>query len=177
MSINGNPIKLRGTTYTKGIGTHAVSTIIYNLAGEYTNFLRDVGIDDEEVGKGTGSVDFQVIGDGKVLFDSGVLTNSSAGRQHQRLALPACSTLTLVATNGVAEQHRLRSRRLGRRACSRIRPRPAAPPSVLGDGALDYVRSNSRWTTGRRRTRPASTSIARPTATDVDRRSPRSARM
>ena len=51
--------------------------IVYNLAGAYNTFVSDVGIDDEEDGKGIGSVDFQVIGDGKVLFDSGILTNSS----------------------------------------------------------------------------------------------------
>ena len=70
----------RSRSITKGIGTHASSTIIYNLDGQYDTFLSDVGVDDEENGKGTGSVDFQVIGDGKVLFDSGVLTTAARRR-------------------------------------------------------------------------------------------------
>jgi hypothetical protein len=75
-TIRGNAITLRGTTYAKGIGTHANSTITYNLAGNYSTFTSDIGIDDE-VG-GMGSVHFQVIGDGVILYDSGTLTGSSA---------------------------------------------------------------------------------------------------
>ena len=100
-SISGNTITLRGTTYSSGIGTHAASTIVYNLGGAYTNFISDVGIDDEEIGKGTGAVDFQVIGDGKVLFDSGVLTNSSPVVSIN-VSVVGVNTLTLVANNGVA---------------------------------------------------------------------------
>ena len=100
-SINGNTITLRGTPYAKGIGTHAVSQIVYNLNGSYTEFLSDVGVDDEENGVGIGSVDFQVLGDGKTLYDSGVLTNNSAVA-HIDVNVTGVKTLTLVANNGVA---------------------------------------------------------------------------
>jgi len=100
-TIVGNTITLRGTTYAKGIGTHAVSQIVYNLAGKYSSFLSDVGVDDEEIGRGTGSVDFQVIGDGRVLFDSGVVTNSSPV-VHINISVAGIQQLTLIATNGVA---------------------------------------------------------------------------
>jgi len=100
-SILGNTLTLNGTTYAKGIGTHAVSNIVYNLAGQYTTFTSDVGVDDEENGKGVGSVDFQVIGDGKLLFDSGVLHNGSAPA-HINISVAGVKQLTLVATNGVA---------------------------------------------------------------------------
>ena len=99
-SISGNTITLRGTTYASGIGTHAASTIVYNLGGKYTNFLSDIGIDDEENNVGLGSVDFQVIGDGKVLFDSGVLTNSSP-IVSLNVDVTGVQTLTLVATNAI----------------------------------------------------------------------------
>ena len=99
-SINGNPITLAGTAYASGIGTHAASTITYNLAGQYTNFSSAVGIDAEEDSKGTGSVDFQVIGDGRVLFDSGVLTNDVV--KTVNVGVAGVTTLQLVATNGVA---------------------------------------------------------------------------
>ena len=71
-SINGNPLTLRGNVYAKALGTHASSTIVYNLGGNYSTFISAVGIDDEENAVGSGSVDFTVMGDGKVLFDSGV---------------------------------------------------------------------------------------------------------
>lgn len=99
-SVGGNTITLRGMTYAKGIGTHAVSQIVFNLAGQYSTFISDVGIDDEENGKGIGSVDFQVIGDGKVLFDSGVLTNASP-IVNIDVSVIGVQTLTLLATNGV----------------------------------------------------------------------------
>ncbi len=98
-SINGNPIKLRGTTYAKGLGTHAASTITYDLAGAYTTFLADVGIDDETTGQGL--VDFKVVADGVTLYDSGNLTGS-APVGHVNVSVAGAKTLQLVATNGVA---------------------------------------------------------------------------
>jgi hypothetical protein len=100
LSVGGNPLKINQTTYTKGIGTHAVSNIVYNLAGQYSTFQSDVGVDAEEDGKGTGSVEFIVIGDGKTLFDSGVLTNDQVA--HVNVSVAGVKTLTLEALNGVA---------------------------------------------------------------------------
>jgi hypothetical protein len=100
-TVSGNTITLRGVTYASGIGTHALSSIVYNLNGAYTNFISDVGVDDEENGKGIGSVDFQVIGDGKVLFDSGVLTNQSP-IVSINVNVTGVQTLTLQATNAIA---------------------------------------------------------------------------
>ena len=99
-SINGNTITLNGTTYGSGLGTHAASTITYNLAGQYTTFVSDVGIDGEEDGKGNGYVDFQVFGDGTLLYDSGTLTNDQVG--HINVSVAGVQTLTLVATNTIA---------------------------------------------------------------------------
>ena len=100
-SIVGNTLTLGNVTYATGLGTHAASQIVYNLAGGYTNFISDVGIDAEENGRGTGHVDFQVVGDGKVLFDSGVLTNSSP-IVSINVNVTGVQTLTLLATNGIA---------------------------------------------------------------------------
>ncbi len=40
-TIKGKTITLRGTTYANGIGTHASSTITYNLAGRFGTFSSD----------------------------------------------------------------------------------------------------------------------------------------
>ncbi len=99
LSISGNPITLRGTAYPLGLGAHAASTITYALAGGYATFATDVGIDDETAGQG--AVDFQVLGDGTVLYDSGVLTGTSPVA-HVAVSVAGVQVLTLVATPGVA---------------------------------------------------------------------------
>jgi tartrate-resistant acid phosphatase type 5 len=83
---DGRTITLKGVTYTKGLGTNSVSTVVYNLAGAYDTFVSDLGIDDEEIGKG-GSVTYQVIGDGKVLYTSALL----------KLASPTATAVVNVA--------------------------------------------------------------------------------
>ncbi|HEY7089886.1 MAG TPA: NPCBM/NEW2 domain-containing protein, partial [Tepidisphaeraceae bacterium] len=52
-ATDGKTISLRGQTYTKGLGTHGFSKIVYNLGGAYTTFTSDLGVDDETGGNGT----------------------------------------------------------------------------------------------------------------------------
>ena len=67
--VEDNPLRLGGgRRYRKGIGTHAPSEIVYRLDGKYARFRAEVGGAEER-----GTVVFQVWGDGKLLFDSGVL--------------------------------------------------------------------------------------------------------
>ena len=75
VSIKGNPLTLAGVVYPKGIGTHAVSDILYNLNGHYGSFLSEIGIDDEVLGRG--SVDFQVLADGSLIYDSGIVLGTT----------------------------------------------------------------------------------------------------
>src|SRR4030095_6949850 len=75
-SINGTTLTLNGVTYSKGIGTHAIGGQEYHLGGIATRFQCDVGIDDE-VGS-SGSVIFQVFADGMKIYDSGIMTGSTA---------------------------------------------------------------------------------------------------
>jgi hypothetical protein len=70
-------ITLAGITYQKGLGVHANSNLAYDLTGKgYTTFTSDIGVDDE-VGA-LGSVIFQVWADGMKLYDSGLMTGSTA---------------------------------------------------------------------------------------------------
>ena len=100
-SVDGNPIKLNGVTYAKGIGTHAVSTLIYNLDGGYTNFSAKVGMNDEVDGAGCGSVAFDVYLDGSETpaFSSGRMTDVSP-TQLADLDVTGVSELKLVVTDG-----------------------------------------------------------------------------
>jgi hypothetical protein len=43
---DGPPLRLRGTTYAKGLGVHARSVLVYNLGGFCDRFRAVVGIDD-----------------------------------------------------------------------------------------------------------------------------------
>ncbi|GAA1363038.1 NPCBM/NEW2 domain-containing protein [Streptomyces beijiangensis] len=75
-AADGHPLTLAGTTYPKGIGTHADSDIEVYLGGRCTSLTADVGIDDEI--NGYGEVAFSVEADGKVLWTSPKVTGASA---------------------------------------------------------------------------------------------------
>jgi len=66
--VEGNPLVLGLRRYAKGIGTHAPSKIVYRLDGKYERFVAVVG-----GGEAKGTVVFRVFGDGRKLYDSGVM--------------------------------------------------------------------------------------------------------
>jgi hypothetical protein len=94
---DGKTLTLNGQTYTKGIGAHAPSEIVYKLGGQYSQFFSDVGIDDE-VGN-NGSAVFQVWLDGVKAYDSGIMTGSSATKS-VNLDVSGKTTMKLVITTG-----------------------------------------------------------------------------
>jgi len=96
-SGDGHTISLHGVKYAKGIGCHAQSIITYNLAGKYSQFTSDIGIDDET--GGYGSVIFQVWGDGTKLYDSGIMGAASA-TQHINTSVAGVHTLQLQVNVG-----------------------------------------------------------------------------
>jgi len=70
-SVDNNPLRLRGKTYPRGIGTHPPGMFRIQLDGSAVAFKAAVGIDDEVGNRGT--AEFIVTGDGKKLWSSGVL--------------------------------------------------------------------------------------------------------
>jgi hypothetical protein len=102
-SVQGNSIRIAGTTYTNGVGTHAVSSAVINLAGAAQHFTANIGVDDE-VGPGKGSVEFMVFADNRCVFHSGVMHAGDAA-QSVDLDLTGATNLQLVADdtgNGTA---------------------------------------------------------------------------
>lgn len=77
-ALDGQPIRLRGATYEKGLGVHAPSLLRYRLGRACSRFIADVGIDDDQAG--LGSSQFEVWADGERLFESGTLTGESPTR-------------------------------------------------------------------------------------------------
>ncbi|MFD5340659.1 sulfatase-like hydrolase/transferase [Streptomyces hawaiiensis] len=79
---DGPAISIAGTTYTKGLGVHAPSEILYNLGGKAKRFTATVGIDDFSANQSTaGCVRATVVADGAQIFDSLKITAASGGKK------------------------------------------------------------------------------------------------
>lgn len=75
LSIEDNPIRIRGEVYAKGMGVHAKSELVYKVRPHYTRFVAVVGLDDEKANS-VGSIDFTVFADAKKLFSSGLVKST-----------------------------------------------------------------------------------------------------
>ena len=78
-SVDGHPIFIDGKRFEHGFGTHANSTLGIELHGKAERFTAIVGVDDE-VGQ-RGSVVFKIVGDGKTLWESGVLKGGDPAKE------------------------------------------------------------------------------------------------
>ncbi|MEU7057024.1 NPCBM/NEW2 domain-containing protein [Streptomyces sp. NPDC046197] len=76
---DGRTLTINGTTYAKGLGTHAASTVAYYLGGSCTGLSVDVGVDDE-AGGSNGSVVFRIYRDDTLVADSGRATGADAAK-------------------------------------------------------------------------------------------------
>jgi hypothetical protein len=94
---DGNAITLNRRIYTKGLGVHSDSKLVYDLDGGYTTFITDLGIDDEVGANGT--VVFQIYADGEMVYDSGVMTGISQTKTAV-VNVEGKKQLWLVVTNG-----------------------------------------------------------------------------
>jgi NPCBM/NEW2 domain len=93
--VTGGALSLDGRVYENGIGVRARSRLRFEIGGEYERFVATIGLDDSV--RPRGSVVFEVHGDGRMLFESGVMT----GRDESRLVsvdLAGVSVLELVVT-------------------------------------------------------------------------------
>jgi len=98
-SVLGNPMKIGGKTFAAGLGVHAPSKGELELGGSATRFEATVGVDDEE--HGGGSVEFKVRGDGKLLWESGLMRARCAPRTKDiDLDVTGVEWLTLEVTDG-----------------------------------------------------------------------------
>lgn len=71
-SAAGRPMMIKGKKYDKGLGTRAGSSYFIALGGAQ-RFTAEVGLDDQTTDPGWRKAQFRVLGDGKPLFDSGVV--------------------------------------------------------------------------------------------------------
>lgn len=96
-------------TYTKGLGVHANSEVVYDIAGKGYDFFESyIGIDQAMKGKPS-SATFEVYVDGEKKFESGVLR---AGTEHEYVKIPVAGAqqvklVTTDAGDGNASDHTL----------------------------------------------------------------------
>jgi hypothetical protein len=96
-SVGGNPLRMAGRRYHRGLGVSAGTRIEYFLGKGYDLFTGEVGIDDEAGGKGTAR--FEIHADGTPLFRSSLLRG---GQKPQRfeVSVRGRRTLTLMVLDG-----------------------------------------------------------------------------
>lgn len=70
-AIGGRPIHVAGVIKWRGLGTHAPSRVDIPLGGNALQFKTGVGVDDGA--KNGGTVIFRILGDGKELWNSGLV--------------------------------------------------------------------------------------------------------
>jgi len=70
-SVGGGPLSIGGRKFAHGVGTHAAGVCAVDIHGTARRFSAWVGVDNDA--EAPGSVTFQVVGDRKVLWESGVM--------------------------------------------------------------------------------------------------------
>ncbi len=93
---SGEPIKIGGKTYARGLYCHATSEIVVRLPKPAKQFTAEVGIDARANG---GSIDFSVEVGGKETYRSGVMRFSDAARP-VKVDLGGAAELTLKIGDG-----------------------------------------------------------------------------
>ena len=93
---DGRALTIGGRIFGKGLGVHAFSVLSYDLGGRCSTFSASLGLDDE-VGD-RGSVVFQVYGDDRKLYDSGVLRGHDAARS-VGVGVSGVKALKLIVTD------------------------------------------------------------------------------
>ena len=96
-SVDGNPLKIAGKTFERGIGTHAVSKFLVKIGGSAESFDGLVGIDDESSKPGT--VEFMILGDRKVLWRSGIIKKGDIAKE-VHVSLKGVDKMAMLVTDG-----------------------------------------------------------------------------
>jgi hypothetical protein len=93
---DGKALMIGGIPYEKGFGVHSASELVFSLAGQYTTFMVDVGMDDEVADQGL--VTFRILADDMVLFDSGAM-NGATPMKKVEVSVAGKQQLKLVVTD------------------------------------------------------------------------------
>ena len=107
-SIDGNVLTINGQQYLRGIGTHTSGKFIIELNKGTKRFTALVGVDDEiaatDRGRQAASVEFMIIGDKKILWQSGMMKYDSPAKTVD-VVLTGVNMLILGVTEGDNNQY------------------------------------------------------------------------
>jgi len=140
---DGGPLMLNGSVYATGFGAYAPSALEFRPNGACLTFTADVGVDDE-VGR-LGSVLFQVWGDGRKLFDGGVMTGDTPTESvNVNIGGVQSLRLQIVAVDSTSEDHADWAN--ARVSCAAGRP-PNEPPNEPPKASFTATPSHAApWT-------------------------------
>lgn len=105
-SIQEKVLTIAGRTFETGIGSHANSVMYIDLGKGSRSFRAFVGIDDEVNGK-IGSVKFRIFGDGRELYNSGIVKAGDPAKRVE-VDLHGVEVMILTATSagdGISYDH------------------------------------------------------------------------
>jgi alpha-galactosidase len=97
-SIDGKTLTIAGKTFERGFATHSVSSLLILLDGKANAFNAQVGIDDEVTGHDA-AAEFEIYGDGKKLWSSGIMRLGDAAKPCS-VQLSGVKKLELVVADG-----------------------------------------------------------------------------
>ncbi len=98
-TLRGNPLRLAGDVYDKGIAMHAASRLEFDLGRQYRTFEAVVGLDDDAGKEGTARVNVLVDGRNS-LPEEGPDLSAATGARRLRLDVTGAGTLTLTVDFG-----------------------------------------------------------------------------
>jgi alpha-galactosidase len=93
----GGPLTIHGTVYAHGLWVNSPATIYYYLGGNCSTFTSDLGLDDSD--RGAGSVIYEFSADGKQIYNSGIVTNSTP-TVHANVDVSGAQVLELQVAEG-----------------------------------------------------------------------------
>ena len=79
-AFSGKPLAIGGQQFARGIGTRATTTLWVELDGRTEKFLAAVGVDDGTTNSAA-AVIFAIYGDGKKIWDSGVMRRDEPAKR------------------------------------------------------------------------------------------------
>src|SRR5438034_3705848 len=97
-SVGGHSLSISGRKFNQGVGTHAESILTVDLKRGAKRFTASVGVDDE-VRNSKASVEFEVLGDGQVLWTSELMKAGDPAKEVD-VDLSGISLLTLLVNDG-----------------------------------------------------------------------------
>lgn len=163
----GSPMQIGDKKFDKGLGHHANGEIVIDLRGQYSRFRSTLGV--QWQGGNRGSVVFRVSADGKVLLETGPMSDSDPPKEID-LPVAGVRELRLIASDagdGIgcdmanwAEACLVRDPRVPSFGCSAVYfdDKPAPSPSAAAGGfaliagqtgpQVAVMETARRWTAG-----------------------------